>query len=165
MSTKLDFYLGRGAGAQWLGSIAGSAHPDVLLTVPLGRRALTATSMDGYSRAVAEVIAYWASDGSGESYPSEGGWPWPWPTSHWTDWTVTFDPDPGSVFLTVSGGVRWHRIDPLLPQLPDDTDPLGPPDILHWLRNPMAAPSMPMPLMRALQDFRQQPNSEKADGR
>lgn len=148
MSTKMDFYLGRGLAAQWLGSIAGDARPDDLLTVAPGRRVLTATTVAAFITAVTDVIAGWETGSLSGSFPREGGWPWPWPTSHRTGWIVAFDPDPCAVFLTVGGGIRWHRMNPDHPETPARSDSLGPVDILAWLRDPAAPPSVPMPIMR-----------------
>ncbi|WP_238412895.1 hypothetical protein [Saccharothrix deserti] len=41
MSTKTDFYVGRGHDAEWLGSLQWNCDPDNLLRVPPGRLALT----------------------------------------------------------------------------------------------------------------------------
>ncbi|MEV6639651.1 hypothetical protein [Amycolatopsis sp. NPDC051371] len=148
MSTKTDFYLRRGISAEWLGSVARDAHPEDLLAVPPGRLALTTTDETTYRDAVNDLITVWACEDLGEAYPRRGGWPWPWATSHHTDWIVAFDRGENAVFLTVGGGVAWHRINPRCPCVPEGEDPLGPPDIHAWLADPAAPPSVPMPLMR-----------------
>jgi len=151
MSTKTDFYLGRGTTAEWLGSVARDATPQNLLAVPPGRLALTTTDEATYRDAIDDLITVWACEGLGEAYPRRGGWPWLSATSHRTDWIVAFDPDECAVVVTVGGGVAWHRINPRCPCIPDgdgEDDPLGPPDLRAWLADPAAPPSVPMPLMR-----------------
>lgn len=148
MSTKMDFYLGRGRTARWLGSIEGDARPSVLLTTGPGRRALTATNVAAFVDAVTDVIVHWPTDSHSRSFPPDGGWPWSWPTSHLTDWITAFDPSPRAVFVTVGGGIRWHRMNPDHPQAPAPNHSLGLVDILASLRDPTAPPALPMPTMR-----------------
>jgi hypothetical protein len=144
----MDFYLGRGFDAHWLGSIQGSARPSVLLTTEAGRRTLTATTVAAFVDAVTDVLVHWPIGSQGASFPRDDGWPWP--TSHSTDWVVAFDPRPSAVFLTVGGGIRWYRMNPARPQVPAQNHSLGPVDIRAWLRDPTAPPSVPMPIMRSL---------------
>lgn len=147
MSTKTDFYLGRGHDAEWLGSLQWECEPDNLLRVPPGRLALTATDEPTYRAAVADLFITWETEELGVAYSRRTGWPWPWPTSHLNSWIVAFDPADNGVFVTVGGGVRWERLDPRNPCEPP-TDDLGPPDLEAWLRAPADPPSVPLPLMR-----------------
>jgi hypothetical protein len=147
MSTKTDFYLGRGLGAEWVGALQQDCAPPNLLRVPPGRLALTATDEHTYRAAVADLFIVWETEGIGAAYPRRAGWPWPWPTSHVSSWIITFDPLVGGVFATVGGGVCWARIDPRKPREPS-TEGMEPPDIEAWLRAPAAPPSVPLPLMR-----------------
>jgi hypothetical protein len=135
MSTKTDFYLGRGHDAEWLGSLQWECEPENLLRVPPGRLALTATDEPTYRAAVADLFIVWETEELGTAYPRRTGWPWPWATSHVSSWIVAFDPAaaPG-VFLTVGGGVRWEPLDPRNPREP--AEDIGPPDIYAWLRDP-----------------------------
>lgn len=149
MSTNMDFYLGRGLAARWLGSIEGDGRPSVLLTLEPGRRALTATTVAAFVDAVTDVMVQWPTDSHSRSFPPDGGWPWSWPTSHLTDWIIAFDPNPRAVFVTVGGGIRWHRLNPHRPQPPALNHLLGPVDILAWLHDPTAPPALPMPTMRS----------------
>ncbi|QWF81031.1 hypothetical protein [Amycolatopsis sp. CA-230715] len=148
MSSNTDFYLGRGEHADWIGSLRGESYPDNFLAVPPLRLALTATGEDTFRAAVADTLVVWEDERLGQGYRPELGWPWPWYSSHNSSWIITFDSEAEAVFVTVGGGVRWHRIDPHDPRFPEGDDPLGPPDIHAWLRDPAAPPSVPMPLMR-----------------
>ncbi|WP_020663107.1 hypothetical protein [Amycolatopsis benzoatilytica] len=148
MSSYTDFYLGRGEHAEWIGSLRGECCPDNFLAVPPLRLALTATDEDTVRAAVADALVVWEDERLGQGYRPELGWPWPWYSSHSSSWIIAFDPEAQAVFVTVGGGVRWHRIDPADPRFPEGDDPLGPPDIRAWLRDPAAPPSVPMPLMR-----------------
>lgn len=146
MSTKTDFYLGRGHDAEWLGSLQWECEPENLLRVPPGRLALTATDEITYRAAVADLFIVWETEDLGTAYPRRTGWPWPWATSHVSSWIVAFDPAAPGVFLTVGGGVRWEPLDPRNPREP--AEDIGPPDIKAWLRAPADPPSVPLPLMR-----------------
>src|SRR4051812_39870495 len=148
MSTKTDFYIGRGPNAEWLGSLQQDCTPRNLLGVPSGRMALTATDESTYRAAVEELFVAWEAETFGAAYPRRTGWPWPWPwyTSHKSDWIVTFDQGVGNVFVTIGGGTRWKQVNPRAPQQPN-VDDLEPPVISAWLRDPAAPPSVPLPLM------------------
>jgi hypothetical protein len=147
MSTKTDFYVGRGHDAEWLGSLQWECEPENLLRVPPGRLALAATDEPTYRDAVADLFVTWESEELGAAFPRRTGWPWPWHTSHLTDWIIAFDPVVSGVFATVVGGARWQQLNPHAPwQL--STDDLAPPDLHAWLRAPAEPPSVPLPLMR-----------------
>jgi hypothetical protein len=149
MSTKTDLYVGRGHDAEWIGSLQWDCTPENLLRVPPGRLALTATDEATYRAAVADLFIVWETEDLGRVYPSVHGWPWLWHTSHRNSWIITYDPNPGVVFVTVGGGVRWLCFDPLAPNAArDNNDALEPPDFAAWLREPVAPPSVPLPLMR-----------------
>lgn len=147
MSSYTDFYLGRGENAEWIGSLQGECYPDNFLAVAPLRLALTATNTDAFRAAVTDTLDIWEDERLGRAYRRERGWPWVWHSSHNSSWILAFAPAAEAVFATVGGGVRWHRIDPRDPWFPEG-DPLGPPDIHAWLRDPAAPPSVPMPLMR-----------------
>jgi hypothetical protein len=146
MSTKTDFYVGRGHDAEWLGSLQQDCVPANLLRIPFGRLALTATDEPTYRTAVDDLLVVWEAENFGAAYPRRTGWPWPWCTSHKSDWIITFDPAVGNVFVTIGGGTRWKQLNPRVPQQPE-IDDLEPPDIDAWLRDPAAPPSVPLPSM------------------
>lgn len=85
----------------------------------------------------------WAVGGLGAAHEPRNGWPWDWESSHSNDWILThFD---GAAHMAAGGGDRWHRLDP------DDPRPplrCGPPDFAAWLRDPRAAPAVPLPVHR-----------------
>lgn len=78
MGTRADFYMGRDAAAEWLGSIAwdGMDIPDEI------REAKTA---EEYRQAVAEFLS-----GRDDATLPEMGWPWPWDDSGTTDCSYWF---------------------------------------------------------------------------
>ncbi|WP_238412896.1 hypothetical protein [Saccharothrix deserti] len=96
---------------------------------------------------MADLFVTWETEDLGAAFPRRTGWPWPWSTSHLNSWILTYDPDPGGVFATVGGGVRWERLNPRAPQEPHGGD-MEPPDMDAWLRDPAAPPSVPLPLIR-----------------
>jgi hypothetical protein len=82
MGTRADFYVGRGEGAVWLGSIAMDGHPDSHVQ----DHKLAECDDELHFRArVANLLA----DVSHSTLP-EQGWPWPWKNSHTTDYAYTF---------------------------------------------------------------------------
>jgi hypothetical protein len=93
MGTRADFYIGRGPGAEWLGSVAWDAYPSGLPS-----ELLAATSEDEFRARVAELASRddWTS-------PSDG-WPWPWNDSHTTDYAYAFD---GGAVWAASFGHGW----------------------------------------------------------
>ncbi|WP_020499942.1 hypothetical protein [Sciscionella marina] len=87
-STTNDFYLGRGAEAEWLGSIhlqdcACDALHDIASASTAGEftTMVTAFLNEAESHHLGTV-----------TYPGDL-WPWPWPTSHGTDHVLAFDTD------------------------------------------------------------------------
>lgn len=108
MGTRADFYVGRGATAEWLGSIAMDGYPEGGAVEPT----LTgADTEEGYRRAVEALLA----TDSYATRPSQG-WPWPWDDSCTTDYAYAWDGDRvwGSCF-----GHRWF--DAREPQPEEDT--------------------------------------------
>ncbi len=77
MSTKTDFYLGRGHDAEWLGSLQWECEPENLLHVTPGRFALTATDELTYRAAVADLFITNEVEKLGAAYLRRTGWPWP----------------------------------------------------------------------------------------
>jgi len=77
MGTRADFYVGRGAEAEWLGSVAwdgcewDNADSDLMKVTTVG----------GFRAAVAKIQA----QRDDFTAPSEG-WPWPWEDSRTTDY-------------------------------------------------------------------------------
>jgi len=82
MGTRADFYIGRGEGAEWIGSIAWDGYPD-----GLSCDVLKANSESEFREAVQEMAHRddWTSP--------EMGWPWPWEDSRTTDYAYAFDGD------------------------------------------------------------------------
>lgn len=81
MGTRADFYVGRGAQAEWLGSIAWDGYPD-----GLDAQLLNCTSVEAYRHALADFL----KDRDDVTLP-EHGWPWPWDDSGTTDYAYAFD--------------------------------------------------------------------------
>jgi hypothetical protein len=120
MGTKADFYVGRGADAEWIGSVTDTGTPEALTPFLDG-----VTDRPQFRRAVARIIDAWGPAG----IRPQQGWPWPWPTSHLTDYAYAFDR--GRVHAT---GACSQWFDPLdvpaqddgfwaQPELPDDAFP------------------------------------------
>ncbi|MDT8916051.1 hypothetical protein [Amycolatopsis sp. PS_44_ISF1] len=143
-----DFAIGLGENATWIGSLQGECYPSSFLSVPSLWLALTTIDENIFRAAVSDTLDGWRSQHHEQGHHQDPGWPWPWYTSHNSSWIITFDPEAEAVFVTVGGGVGWHRIAPHHSQFPEENDSLGPPDIVAWLRDPAAPPSVPMPLMR-----------------
>jgi hypothetical protein len=83
MGTRADFYVGKGAGAEWIGSITYDGDPDGSPGCCLG-----AKSEAEWRERVAAMLADLKPNV--RTCPSEG-WPWPWDDSRMTDYAYTFD--------------------------------------------------------------------------
>lgn len=86
MGTRADFYVGRGSGSEWLGSIAWDGYD-------IGREIPKATTESEYREAVAAFL----KEREDATYPKDG-WPWPWKNSSLTDYAYAFDA--GAVYRT-----------------------------------------------------------------
>ena len=107
MGTRADFYIGRGVGAEWLGSIAWDGYPD---GIPMNL--LAAKDAAKFRRMVREFISK-RDDGT----KPKDGWPWPWNDSGTTDYAYAFDK--GHVRASCFGG-NWFN--PRRPRT-DDGEP------------------------------------------
>lgn len=105
MSTKADFYDGRGRHAVWLGSIQGDA--DRVHAVACGRLLMDATDPVAYADAVADLLDAWTADRHGHGYHPRDRSPWLWPDSQTTSWVIAFDH--GRVWITT--GRAWRPAD------------------------------------------------------
>lgn len=86
MGTRADFYVGRGARAEWLGSIAWDGYPE-----GIDHGILTAETEDAFRERVSQFLTR-----EDATLPERDGWPWPWETSYLTDYVYAFD---GGVFI------------------------------------------------------------------
>ncbi len=96
MGTRADFYVGRGANAEWLGSIAWDGYPagvDELVIQAMSERQYRA------------VLAKFAESRDDWTKP-EDGWPWPWEDSGGTDYAYTWDGGP-EVLASAYGQGWW----------------------------------------------------------
>lgn len=104
MGTRADFYVGRGEGAEWLGSIAFDGHTVNILGESNERTPLAlATSPEAFRAAFAEM-----TKGRDDVTLPADGWPWPWETSHTTDYAYAFDE--GQVWCSCFGH-SWHTVE------------------------------------------------------
>ena len=108
MGTRADFYIGRGANAEWLGSTAWDGYPDGIRPHdkkkwPDGESLFDATTENVFR----ERLAAYFNDRRDVTMPSDG-WPWPWNDSGTTDYAYAFD---GGKVWASSFGCEWF--DPL----------------------------------------------------
>lgn len=94
MGTRADFYVGRGPGAEWIGSIAWDGYPE-----GIDDAVLRAKAEDTFRSAVAGHL-----DGREDATRVADGWPWPWDDSRTTDYAYAFDC--GRVWASCFGG-EW----------------------------------------------------------
>lgn len=87
MGTRADYYIGRGASAEWIGSKAMDGYPNGD-TLPV----LCAETEEEFRAAVGVLTS--GDDGT----TPDMGWPWPWETSHTTDFAYAWDD--GTVWVT-----------------------------------------------------------------
>ena len=132
MGTRADFYVGRGAQAEWLGSIAWDGYPDGIaprgeemerltpfsppshknVEWPEGQSLFDSTTEAEFRERLTRFFRY----RDDVTLPADG-WPWPWETSHTTDYAYAFDD--GSVWTSCFGR-PW--VDARLPESSDDND-------------------------------------------
>lgn len=107
MGTRADFYVGRDAKSEWIGSIGWDGYeiPDEV------RNAATAEVF----RAAVRTMLEDREDGT---LPERDGWPWPWETSQLTDYVYAFD---GGVWYC-SFDRPWH---PIAEAEPEHDEPKG----------------------------------------
>ena len=99
MGTRADFYLGTGANAEWLGSIAYDGYriheAEEAWAAAEGRNAddkkacwaiKSATTAPAYRAAVESLLSL-----NDDATHPEQGWPWPWEDSCTTDRSYCFD--------------------------------------------------------------------------
>lgn len=88
MGTRADFYVGTGADAAWVASIAWDGYPEGIDDAVLG-----AETESDFIRALTDFL----SKRDDVSHPGTG-WPWPWDSSHTTDYAYQFNGDAVEVF-------------------------------------------------------------------
>src|SRR5216683_7943050 len=98
MGTRADFYIGRGAAAEWLGSIAYDGHP---YPENAGDAILHAATETEFRAAAAARIAA-GDDGT----TPDMGWPWPWTDSRTTDYAYAWD---AGYTRASAFGHQWFR--------------------------------------------------------
>lgn len=109
MGTRVDFYVGRGESAEWLGSYPFDGYPGGVFD-GLGAQALFVEPLPTEQEWRAWVAEWLSDDGrAGRATLPEHGWPWPWETSATTDYAYALDEGViwGSCF-----GYAWFRVDP-----------------------------------------------------
>jgi hypothetical protein len=108
MGTRADFYIGRGATAEWLGSIAWDGYPQGIMPHK-ARRALDEWPAGGHlfdATTDAEFrsrLARFFEHREDVTLPANG-WPWPWEDSNTTDYAYALD---GGVVYGICFGHRW----------------------------------------------------------
>jgi len=103
MGTRVDFYLGRGESAEWLGSYPFDGHPASVFDQASELFAQPLTEA-----AWREWVARFLADRDRSTTP-ELGWPWPWDDSRTTDFAYALD---DGVIYGSSFGYEWFRVDP-----------------------------------------------------
>lgn len=102
MPSRADFYVGRGAEAEWLGSLAWDAYPK-----GLPDEIREATDEQVFRGHVETLLA-----GRGDSTTPEEGWPWVWDDSRKTEYSYAFDPKKGKAFASCYGSSWWQLARP-----------------------------------------------------
>jgi hypothetical protein len=99
MGTRADFYVGRGAEAEWIGSITWDGYP-----AGIDDAVFFPTTEHEYRTAVTNFLA--SRDDA--TLPTEP-WPWPWEDSGTTDYAYAYEN--GKVYAS-SFGHAWFEVDP-----------------------------------------------------
>jgi hypothetical protein len=96
VGTRADFYVGSGASAEWLGSIAWDGYEWAKKRGCQLRKARTEAA---YRKAVEAILR----DRNDATRPADG-WPWPWNDSNTTDYAYYWD---GKKTRWSCSGMTW----------------------------------------------------------
>jgi len=125
MGTRVDFYVGRGEQAEWLGSYPFDGYPDGVFgdvrdNPELWDAGDAPVREEDWRAFVASVLA----EGGEASTTPDMGWPWPWETSATTDYAYAWDE--GTIYGS-SFGDAWFQVDPTAEDFgqPEDEDDNG----------------------------------------
>ena len=134
MGIRCDFYVGRGADAEWIGSVAWDGYPEGGDDRGDYAEVWAAKDEREFRLRVGAVLAR-----RDDSTLPEHGWPWPWKDSHTTDWAYAID---GGVVHASCFGQPWIAVGAYLAldeegqeaycngEAPDDQKPVFP-DMKH----------------------------------
>lgn len=105
MGTRVDFYVGRGEHAEWLGSYPFDGYPHGVFGDAAEMFAAPSPTEIEWRQWVARFL---------EAEPDKAttpdmGWPWPWEDSRTTDYAYAWED--GTIYGS-SFGHSWFRIDP-----------------------------------------------------
>jgi hypothetical protein len=114
MGTRVDFYVGRGESAEWLGSYPFDGYPSgVFGEEESCEHCGRPYDQPGILRSPTEARwRQWVTDflsSSDHATLPEQGWPWPWDNSSTTSYAYAFD---DGVIYGSSFGHEWFRVDP-----------------------------------------------------
>lgn len=120
MGTRVDFYVGRGEQAEWLGSYPFDGYPEGVF----GDHAdMSLFREPGPTEAEwRHWVASFLANGEAKSTTPDMGWPWPWETSATTDYAYAWDDAAiyGSCF-----GHKWFKVDPTADGFGQEDDDSG----------------------------------------
>jgi hypothetical protein len=88
MGTIADFYVGRGATAEWVGSIAWDGDPAGIVRSPGGLELLKASTEVEFRDSLQSFLAQHA-----DAVSPPKAWPWPWASSALSDRVYAFEGD------------------------------------------------------------------------
>lgn len=120
MGTRVDFYVGRGTEAEWLGSYAFDGYPMGVFGDAYDNGELFTDEALTEERWREWVRSYLDNNGNATTTP-DMGWPWPWEDSSTTDYAYAWDPTDGLIYGS-SFGHKWFRVDPLHKNWGEDED-------------------------------------------
>ena len=86
MGTRVDFYIGKGADAEWIGSVGNDGYRPIKGQAPgVGYALINAKSERAFRSAVTRLFNKFS-----DHVPAKMGWPWPWDDSGTTDCSYWF---------------------------------------------------------------------------
>lgn len=104
MGTRADFYIGRGQGSEWIGSVAWDGYPG-----GIDDAVLNSLTQEDFKYNLSKM-----AERRDDFTSPENGWPWPWNDSGTTDYSYALDE--GVVWASCFGS-EWF--DPLN-DMPED---------------------------------------------
>lgn len=116
MGTRVDFYVGRGEQAEWLGSYPWDGYPHGVFDAN--------EQLPDDEQGWRAWVAHFLHKNSDRATLPEHGWPWPWDDSGTTDYAYAFD---GGKVYGSNFGHAWFEVDTAHEDFgqPEDEEPNG----------------------------------------
>lgn len=116
MGTRVDFYVGRGPKAEWLGSYPFDGYPSgVFVGMPINLFKVPTVSEQTWR----DFVRWFLSSNADIATTPDMGWPWPWNDSQLTDYAYALD---DGIIYGAYFGRSWFKLDPMADSWGEDVE-------------------------------------------